>query len=185
MAYEKKNVIAVVTGAWYVAPFGTEVDSDPTVTLPEEFVDLGYTSPDGTTETNTKERAEIEAHQYGEVVKNPVTKSGSEFEFRVLETTPEVLELYFGARPDAEGVLRVNPARVGDMHTFVHHEIEELGDGTINKVRNVIWEGEVVETQPLEYVRGQALSYGLKIKAHRNADGDTYEKFTSAVRTAT
>lgn len=181
MAYIKDNVFVVISGEWLFAPIGTEVPTDVNTALSEDFKDLGWLAEDGFTETPISEKTQIKALQRGTTVKDVTTDSGMEYDVSVLETTPEVLELYFGAKPDpVTGALKIDPAKVRDHYVFVWHAIEVIGENKVNKVRNVIRDGQVSEVQPLTYKYGEPVTYSMKIRAYTDQEGDGVERYNVA-----
>ena len=85
-----------VGGAVYVAPAGTTLPTDADASLTEAFVNLGYVSEDGLTQSTAEENTEILAWGGDKVVVSQ-DSYGKTATFNLLETIrPSVLQTIYG-----------------------------------------------------------------------------------------
>ncbi|MGW8702833.1 phage tail tube protein [Streptomyces eurythermus] len=94
------NVKIGVKGRAYVAPVGTTFPTDPFTTWGTGWVDLGYIHPDGLEEALGEDRTEIPAWGEEAPVKTRVKSRDGSFKLTFLETTAELLQLYYAVKAD-------------------------------------------------------------------------------------
>jgi hypothetical protein len=89
------NIKIGVKGKCYVAPVGTAFPTSPTVAWGTGWVDLGYMHPDGLEEALGEDRTEINAWGEEAPVKTRVKSRDGSFKITFLETTADLLQLYY------------------------------------------------------------------------------------------
>jgi hypothetical protein len=89
------NIKIGVKGKCYVAPVGTSFPISPTVAWGTGWVDLGYMHPDGLEEALGEDRTEINAWGEEAPVKTRVKSRDGSFKITFLETTADLLQLYY------------------------------------------------------------------------------------------
>ena len=92
------NIKIGVKGRAYVAPIGTSFPTGPTVAWGTGWVDLGYMHTDGLEEALNEDRTEIQAWGEEAAVKTRVKNRDSTFKITFLETTAELLQLYYAVQ---------------------------------------------------------------------------------------
>ena len=97
MALDSDAVRVAVSGAVYVGPVDTAAPTDSSTALDAGFLDLGYVSESGISETISRDTQQIRGWQDGALLRE-VTSSGSySIDLTFLETNLNVLELYYGS----------------------------------------------------------------------------------------
>ena len=89
------NIKIGVKGKCYVAPVGTTMPTTPTAVWGTGWVDLGYMHPDGLEEALGEDRTEVMAWGEEAPVKTRVKSRDGSFKITFLETTAELLQLYY------------------------------------------------------------------------------------------
>jgi len=92
------NVKIGVKGRAYVAPIGTAFPTDPFTAWGTGWVDLGYIHPDGLEEALGEDRTEIPAWGEEAPVKTRIKSRDGTFKLTFLETTAEILQLYYAVK---------------------------------------------------------------------------------------
>lgn len=173
MANNANNVRVGVTGSAWV---GATSATAPTTAVSNltGFTELGYISADGITETRDRGTNDIRAWQNSDLVRTVVTDSMATFQFTLLEATKATVELYYGATvTGSNGSIEVNPASTGGLKSFVLNAID--GDKSI---RLYIPSGEVTAVEPIAYVNGDPVSFGITVTAYSNGTF-SYKRFQS------
>lgn len=165
MATNAANVRVGVTGGIYHAPLGTELPTDATSEISEAFLDVGYISEDGVTQSTSTDVENIVAWQNGDVVRKVQTSHDLTFQFSMLETTAENMGLYYADRDASDSVVKVTGSQ-SERKSW----ILELVDGD-DVVRIVVPDGNVTERGDLTWANGEAVMYDVTITAYPDADG--------------
>jgi hypothetical protein len=92
------NIKIGVKGKAYVADVGTSFPTTPTAAWGTGWVDLGYMHPDGLEEALGEDRTEINAWGEEAPVKTRVKSRDGSFKMTFLETTAEILQLYYAVQ---------------------------------------------------------------------------------------
>lgn len=179
MALTSDNVRVAVTGAVSVAPTTATAPTTASAAL-VGFVDLGYISEDGVTETRDRSTNKIKAWQGAATVREVVTDAGLTYDFTLIETSEASLELYYGSAVDtADGSIDINPGSTGGRQSFVIDVVD--GDQFI---RTYIAEGEVSAVGEQVYANGEPIGYPVTITAYdATGSGTVATKFYSALDT--
>jgi hypothetical protein len=158
MALVASNVAVAVTGAVYFAPIATAIPNDAYEALNVAFLDVGYISEDGVTESQGTDTNDITAWQNGAVVRRVQTSHVLTFQFTMIETNPNTMELYYG--DFTSGTTQVLGS-TQDRRRFVI----DVVDGTDN-IRIVVPDGQVTEFGDVTYVNGDAVGRQVTVTAY-------------------
>jgi hypothetical protein len=162
MALTASAVRVGVTGAVYygettaTAPTG----SDSTLT---GFSEVGYLSTDGLEFMSERSTSPINAWQNADLVRTVVTDSSVTYKMTLIETSEDVLELYFGVTVTG-GKVEVNPSETGGRRSFVFDVVDDD-----KVIRHYVPSGEVTAVESQKYTNGEAIGYGLTITAYSTA----------------
>jgi hypothetical protein len=162
MALTADNVVVGITGKVYSGATSATAPTTSTSTL-TGFTELGYVSADGVSFTIDKSTNQIRAWQNADLVRELITEGTVTYSFMLLETTQEVVELYFGAAM-VDGKIEINPASTGGKKSFVI----DVVDGA-KAIRHYIPSGEVMSVEAQTIQNGEAIAYGVTITAYANA----------------
>lgn len=183
MALQSDLVRVALTGAVYSAPAGTTAPTNATTAWAAGFVELGYISEDGVTESYNDSTTTIKAWQGGATVRTMITSSEAKFAFTCLETNGEVLARYHkGATIAGTG----GPPATGSSIEVVaaQPDIREWGidvlDGT-NHIRIYLPSAEVTERGEITYKNDEPVSYPLTLTAYPDDAGIVAFKFSDDV----
>lgn len=172
MALDPANVRVAVTGAVYAAPVGTTAPTDSTTAYGAGWIDLGWVSEDGIEETHNDDSKEIKGWQGGATIRRVISSSSTEFKFTLLESNPDVLELFHkGDTVGSNKILVHSPDP--DERAFGF----DVVDGS-NHLRIIIARGEVTDRGAIKYVSADAVGYELTVTAYPDADGLVLTKFS-------
>lgn len=180
MALDSANVLVALTGAALVAPLGTTAPTDTTAAWDGAFVDLGYLSEEGITETPTDETTDIVAWQMGATVRSLITSSTLTFGFTMIETTKRGIELHSGGTVTGTHATGRGPASLsisGPNNTRMAFGFDVV-DGD-DDIRIVVPNASVTERGEITYVSNDAIGYPVTITANAGPGGVTAVKYFS------
>lgn len=167
MANQASNVRVAVSGAFYKAPLATPLPTSAAATPPlnTAFVDLGYISEDGVTQTIDADTSDIKAWQNGDIVRTIQTSHKVSYQMTMIETKKEVLELFY-SDPDATAAAVKITGKQAKHETYVLDVLD--GDKT---VRLVIPDGQVTERGEVTFKNEEAIGYQVTIVAYPDNKG--------------
>lgn len=168
------------SGSVSLAPTGTTLPTDATAALDAAFADLGLISEDGATISKALTTSELKAWGNG-VVRKSVTDAPFSVSFVALETSDEVLSLYFGADntgsyPVAKYVVKGQPDII--EKALVLEWEETVGAETYN-YRLVLPRAAVESVEDLTINSNDAVMYGFTFAAQADADGNVAYLYTT------
>lgn len=162
MALNSANVRVAVSGTVSVAPTGTTAPADGDAALAVGFVDLGYVSEDGVTETRDRSTNTIRGWQNADILREVVTEASLTYGFTLVETNAATVSLFYGNTVDAtDGSIPIVPALTGGRKSFVLDVVD--GDEFI---RAYVPEGEITEVGEQVYQSGEPIGYEVTITAY-------------------
>lgn len=168
-------------GALWVAPAGTALPADSTTALPEAYVCLGYISDAGLTNSVSVDSESIYAWGGDEIIRDRTTRDES-FNFSMVETNAEVMELVYGAdnvtADAAAGTMVVMHNNLDLPEQVFVAEILLKNDGA---KRIVVPSAKVDDVGDIVYVDGEAIEYEVTIAALPDSDGNTAYEYISGV----
>ena len=175
MALDSDNVRVAVSGAVYVAPTGTSAPTTSSSALDAAFVDLGYVSADGISESIDRSTTQIRAWQNGSLVREVTAEGTYSVSMTFIETNEAVLELYYGTA-NASGQFDIDPTSTGGRKSFVL----DIVDGS-NVERIYIPAGEITALGERTLASGEAVGYDVTITAYADTDSTAVTKWFSSL----
>ena len=169
-----------IGGAVYRAPLGTTLPTDATTALNSAFVDLGYVSEDGVTNSNTIESDDIKAWG-GDTVLALQTDKTDTFAMTLIESMNEnVLKAVFGATnvtgTFATGItVKANAEEQPDAAWV----IDMVARGNA-KHRVVIPCGKISEIGDITYSDTDAVGFEVTITATPDTNANTHYEYIVA-----
>ena len=167
MATNASNVQVAVTGAVYFAEVGaalTDAPTDATSALTAGWLDVGYISEDGVTESNDTETEEVKAWQNSDIVRKTVTKNEISYNFSIIETNANALSLFYGKTIAAAATTHT----IGGAVTGKVQLVIDVIDGT-QQIRRYIPEAEVTERGEVTFASTDAIGYDVTVTAYPNS----------------
>lgn len=167
MTIDASEVRVAITGRIYTAPVGTALPESATEVLGAEWVDLGYASTDGVTESYEESQTSIAVWQNGDVVRRITTESEARLAFTLVQTNRNTLEVYhktsvMEAVPGETGQYRIAVRNPG---TDVRSWVIDVVDGG-EHIRIVAERAEVTERGEINYINSEAVGYPLTVTAY-------------------
>lgn len=173
-------VLVGTTGAVLSAPAGTTGPTDPTTAWPTGWVELGWISEDGVTESYSDDTNEINAWQNGATVRTVITGSTATYHFTPIETNPEVLARY---HKGSEVVQEVGDAfatiEIIGAQTDIRAWAFDVIDGP-NHVRLYLARAEVTERGDISYTNADPVGYEMTLTAYPDSNGVVAVKMIQA-----
>lgn len=167
-----------VGGSVYRAPLGTTLPTDATTALGSAFVDLGYCSDEGITNSNTIESDDIKAWG-GDTVLSLQTDKTDTFQFTLIEAMNEnVLKAVFGAA-NVTGTLATGMTVKANATEQAEAAwcIEMVLKGANAKKRVIIPCAKITEIGDVVYSDSDAVGYDITITAVPDTSGNTHYEY--------
>ena len=162
MALNDQLVRVGVIGKVYAAPVGTALPDDIVTPLNAAFQEVGLISEEALTESLEVTKELLRAWQRPTGVRTLTTEVNWTWQFACMETSPIVLELYYGgavSSVDAGVSTTTIPAWPSATEKTWVIEIED-GDVT---TRYVIPKGDVTEREEVNHVHTEGTMYGITV----------------------
>ena len=163
MALDSTKVRAAVSGAVSVGPTTAAAPTGTGGTL-TGFIDLGYISDAGVTESRSRDTNDIRAWQGGALVRTLVTSGTLTYQFVMIETKLDTVKLFYGATVTStvtDGNFVIIPTATGGRQSFV----VDVVDGA-ELIRTYLPQAEVSEVGDRVYVNSEAIGYEVTITAY-------------------
>lgn len=166
-----------IGGAVYRAPLGTALPTDAVTALNEAFVDMGYVSEDGVTNSNTIESDDIKAWG-GDTVLALQTDKTDTFAMTLIESMNiNVLKAVFGdsnvTGTLADGIVVKANADEQEDAAWV---IDMIARGNV-KHRVVIPSGKISEVGDTVYSDTEAVGFEVTVTAIQDTAGNTHYEY--------
>jgi len=163
------------------APLGSTAPTAIDSVLASPWVDLGYVSEDGVTESNTVTTEKIRAWQRAAVVRTITTEGETIFAFTLIQTNEDTLSEYYGissADIDTDEGSFVTSATAERPHRSY---VVDVIDGD-QLIRKYIPDGQITEVGDQVFQNGAAIGYEVTMTAYDNtALGGSVKHFISAL----
>ena len=175
-----------LAGAVYTAPLGTTLPTSTDSTLSEAYVQLGYASDDGLTNSREISSEEIKAWG-GDTVLTPQTDTTDRFQIKLIQClNPDVLKAAYGSDNvsgtiDGTGItVRVNSAET-EERVWIFDMI--MTEGALKRI--VIPKGKLTELGDIVYKDNEAVGYDMTISALPGGfgvgDNDTHKEYIKKI----
>lgn len=170
------NVRVAVTGAVYVAPTTVALPGSATAAL-TNFANVGYISQEGVRQMSMVDRNEIIAWQNADVVREPITRTKTQFGLTMLEFNAASLSLYFGEIIENGDTTfdfgRYTPER--------YRMVIDVVDG-LQTLRHVIADAEVAERGEIVYANSEPVGFNVTVTAfpHPALNGNAVRTYLGA-----
>lgn len=166
------DVKVASTGVCYIAPEGSTLPTDADTALDAAFVDYGEISVDGLTEAFSVDTSTIENWE-GETIRILQTKTEVTFKLRFLESTEEVLELYYGGAVESQTTAsRIALQTPDPTPVALAITLTDTGDDTFK--RFIIPRAVIMERSEVEHMSSNASSYEITFQAIKDATLGTF-----------
>lgn len=168
-----------VTGAVFMSPLTAPLPMSATEELSDDFVELGYASEDGVSNSNSPSTEEIKAWGLT-VVDTLATERPDTFTLTLIESlNADVLKLVYGTenvKTGTDGNISVNvtPEEL-DNHAFV---IDMILKGGIMK-RIVIPQAVISSVGDVTYKDNELISYNITLTCIADISGNTHYEYIS------
>ncbi len=171
MAVDQTKVAVAITGAVYRAPLGSTAPPTQATALNAAFLDLGYISEDGVTQTlpASGDSTAIKAWQNGATVRTVRSAPDdlATFAFTALETNKTVVESWAGGtvtQTATEGAVILNTTTSRTHFSWV---IDVIDGAELERI--YIPDGVVTEVGDRVYANAEPIGYEMTIEAQYNA----------------
>lgn len=169
-----------VDGVVSTGPFGTATAPTTAVSaLAAPWVDLGYVSEDGVTESTSITSEKIRAWQKAKVVRTTITEGTISWKLVLIQTNADTVALYYGGSVDTDGSIVIDPTKERPVIAVAIDVID--GDEII---RSYAPEAQVTEVGDQVYQNGAPIGYEVTIEAsHNETLGGSVKKWYSSLDT--
>lgn len=171
-----------VGGAIHVAPSGTTLPTDATTALDAAFVNLGYVSEEGLTNSNSAASETI--HAWGKDI--IFTKDGDDetYSWTLLEVLDENVQKFIRGADNVTvgegGAMSVQVKRPAARTQMEEHAIVVEMILRKRAVRHVIPRGVITEVGEVSYTDDDAVGYQVTVTALADANGNSHYEYTAA-----
>ena len=179
MANNSSNVAtgkAKVSGAIHKAPIGTTLPTDPTATLDEAFVCLGFVNQDGLTNGRSSESTDFKDWN-GNIIYSSLTSQDDNFKFTLVEVlSVDVLKTVYGegnVTEDSDGNIAIS-VNAADLPAY-SWVVETVLNGRAKRI--VIPSAKVSEVGDVVYKADELMGFETTVKAAPDNNGNTHYEY--------
>jgi len=169
-----------VGGAIFTAPKGTAVPKSAQELLDQSvFIELGYASEEGITNSVETETNQVNAWGGDEVLNEVVSRSET-FSFTLIETSAETLKEVYGednVTVDSDGTAVLHNARSLPERVHVYEIL--MGQGQVKRI--VVPRVKTTELGDVVYNGSDPIGYELTLAALPDADGNTAYEYLADI----
>lgn len=160
MALNDNAVRVGVTGKVFVGPIGTALPTDVTTPLAAGFVEVGHISEDALTEGLEITTELLKSWQRPIGIRTLTTEVAWTFQFQMMETSPLVLELYYGGADTTVASGVATTAIKAWPQSTPKAMVVEIEDGNII-TRYALPKTEIGEREEINHVNTNGTMYGV------------------------
>lgn len=174
-----------IGGAVYRAPLGTSLPTSASTSLGGAFVDMGYVSEDGVTNSNTIESDDIKAWG-GDTVLSLQTDKTDTFQMTLIESMNEnVLKAVYG-NTNVTGTFATGLAVKANATEQIEASwvIDMICRGNA-KHRIVIPNAKITEIGDITYTDGDAVGFEITLTAVPDGTGNTHYEYIVGATSST
>lgn len=166
-----------VSGAVFRAPLGTTLPTDATTPLSDAYVNLGFVSEDGLSNTNDMSISTIKEWG-GLIVYNSLDEFTDQFKLTLIESeSVEVLKTVYGdnnVTVAADGTIHVEVSNADPQESVFVFDLA-LRNGLAKRI--VISDGAITGRDEITYTASDVVGYGITISAYPDANGKTHDEY--------
>ena len=170
-----------VGGAIHVAPAGTTLPTDAVTALGAAFVNLGYVSEEGLTNSNSAAMETI--HAWGKDIIFSKDGDDETYSWTLLEVLDENVQKFIRGSDNVtvtEGAMSIQVKRASERAQLEEHVI--VVEMILHKraVRHVIPRGVITEVGEVNYTDDDAVGYQVTVTALPDASGNSHYEYIAA-----
>ncbi len=173
-----------VAGAVYRAPKGTTLPTDASTALANTYLDMGYISEDGVTNTNSPDSEKIKDWS-GQTVLVVTTEKPDTFKLTFLEAlNSNVLETVYGANNvtvSAQAGTIAVVANSAALDEYVYVIDMAMKGGALKRI--VIPNGSLSELGDIVYKSDEAVGYEVTLEALPDSSGNSHYEYIKLAST--
>lgn len=162
MALTPELVRVGVTGEVFVAPVGTALPTDTTTALNAAFKSVGFISEDALVESLSITKELLRAWQRPIGIRTLTTEVAWTFQFGMLETSPLVLDLYYGGAETTVAGGVAETAILAWPTSSRYAMVIEIVDGDIT-TRYVLPAVEIGEREEVNHTNTDGTIWGVTV----------------------
>jgi hypothetical protein len=171
-----------VGGAIHVAPSGTTLPTDATTALDAAFVNLGYVSEEGLTNSNS---AAVETiHAWGKDIIFSKDGDNETYSWTLLEVLDANVQKFIRGADNVTvaegGAMSVQVKRPSERSQMEEHAIVVEMILRNRAVRHVIPRGVITELGEVNYTDDDTVGYQVTVTALADANGNSHYEYTAA-----
>lgn len=165
-----------VAGAVYRAPKGTTLPTDASTALANTYVDMGYISEDGVTNSNSPDSEKIKDWG-GQTVLVVVNEKPDTFKIKFLEALNQnVLESVYGSANVTTGTGTISVvANAAALNEYVYVIDMIMTGGALKRI--VIPCGALSELGDIVYKSNEAIGYEVTLEALPDSSGNNHYEY--------
>ena len=171
-----------VGGAIHVAPSGTTLPTDASTALDAAFVNLGYVSEEGLTNSNSAASETI--HAWGKDIIYTMDGDDETYSWTLLEVLDANVQKFIRGADNVTvaegGAMSVQVRRPSERTQMEEHVIVVEMILHRRAVRHVIPRGVITEVGEVSYTDDNTVGYQVTVTALADASGNSHYEYTAA-----
>lgn len=168
-----------VGGYCFTAPASTTLPTDASTALDAAYVNLGFISEDGLTNSVETDSEEIKDWN-GDTVLTVISSRTETFQFTLMETKVDVLKEVFGGANVTETNGKITVTTNNAAYPIKPYVFEVvLTGGRIERI--VLPTGQISEVGDMTYQAGEVLGYEITVTATPDASGNATYRYIETV----
>lgn len=160
MADAKKAIVGFTGSLVRLDPEDQEITSS---TMEVQGIDYGFVSEDGIEISNDRSTTDKKVWQENEVIRTLTDEASITFAFALVETTSDTSELYYGSKPDENGVIEWSPSD-SVRGRFALTVIDPSRAGGQDVALRYVFDGQVSATESITVSTSEFVQYGVTLK---------------------